>query len=150
MNLDGIETILLYCDKFLNYYPLILDLGIKLYLDNRVNVLGKSVLYVDGKPYSAVLISPVTQLRQNEHADSREYIILNEAIFGLYSRYASFGRFGIYASPRIDTPQPDRNEIPPDMIRIPDNPEKGRVPLRTPWKPDRLPIKRPPKKKRIH
>ena len=62
-------------DKFLNHYSLILILGVKLYLDNRVNVgQGKSVLYVNGRQYSAVVINPYYNIK-----DILNFLLINPA-----------------------------------------------------------------------
>lgn len=89
------------------------------------------------------------QLRPNPNTDSGD-TRLNEVVLSLYSGYPKLGEEVVYMLPEIDTPQPDRNRIPPDMIRIPNTPpDKDRVPLRTPWNPDKIPkIRSPPKKKR--
>ena len=126
-----------------------------MYLDNRVGVLRQNepVLYVNDKQYSAVLINPVIQLRQNPNKDSRDTIRLNEVVLRLYLGYTKLGREVVYALPGIDTPQPDRNKIPPDMVPTPDTPpaKKDRAPLRMPWNPDKTHKKRDnPKKKPVH
>ena len=72
--------------------------------------------------------------------------------YGLYGNYIThLGQYTdsgdhvrldtIHTLPEIDIPQPDRNRIPPDIIRVPPTLDKDRVPLRIPWSPDRIPKK---------
>lgn len=113
-----------------------------------VNALGqgKYVLYVNGKQYSAVLINPM-QSRQSFANESGEPTRLDIVVLSVNPEYAIL-RGATYNLPEIDTPQPDKNKIPPDMVRIPDKPNKDRVPLRIPWNPDKIPKKRNPSKKK--
>ena len=122
-----------------------------MYLDKRVNDLGQSgyVLYNDSL-YSAVLINPIMPLGQDP-TDRGNSIRLDILALNLSLEYSKLADGVVYLLPEIDAPQPDGNKLPPDMVRIPDKPDKHRLPLRTPWNPDRIPIKKDsPKKKRIH
>ena len=67
---------------------------------------------------------------------------------GLYGNYITKNAGTIYILPEIDIPQPDRNRIPPDIIRVPPTPDKDRVPLRIPWSPDSIPKKKDPEKEK--